>query len=184
MVEKEFNVGNHINTNKSVLGKDLVEWICDVSLQRTDEEIEIARLLYTKYIVDRFGKPKKKIYPDVYYYVNYNDRVNPGLFLAYIVRDKFKSPRKVNSNLANLDLTEVKESFKGSLIREWSFYQNGSATHPYYIEGNEIITKYFNGSHAPRHNVYYFVVKTSKGVQLIRDLKKSPTYGWCSNADL
>lgn len=167
-------ISNCINTNKSVLGKDLIEWITDSSLQSSEEDKKIAGKLYHKYIVDRSGKPKNKIFSDVYYFVNYNDRVNPGLFLAYIVRDKIKSPRKVNPELVELNPIGKKESFKGSIIREWAYCQSQDEKRPFHNEGKELIEKYLNGQHPPRHQAYYFIVTTGRGIQLIRDTEKSP----------
>lgn len=168
------NVAEKINTNQSVLGQALIDWIKSDKASKTEREQVISSKLYHKYIVDREGNPKNKIYPDVYYYVNYNNRFNPDIYLAYIVRDKSKSPRKIPESLANLDIISSPESFKGSLIQEWAYYQNGSSENEFYMEGNEIITKYFESTHPLRLSVYYFVNKTSKGIKIFRDVEKSP----------
>lgn len=168
------NVAEKINTNQSVLGKDLIEWIKTDKASKSEREQIISSKLYHKYIVDREGNPKNKIYPDVYYYVNYNNRFNPDIYLAYIVRDKSKSPRRIPESLAKLDIISAQESFKGSLIQEWAYYQNGSSEREFYMEGNEIVTKYFESTHPLRLSVYYFVNKTSKGIKIFRDLEKSP----------
>lgn len=167
-------VSNKINTNQSVLGKDLVDWIMQEKSTKTLEEQTISSKLYHKYIVGRDGNPKHKIYPDVYYYVNYNNRFNSDIYLAYIVRDKTKSPRKIPDSLASLDITSSRDSHKGSLIQSWAYYQNGSSEREFYMEGCEIVTKYFENSHPLRRDVYYFVSKTSKGIKIFRDVKKSP----------
>lgn len=134
----------------------------------------ISSKLYHKYVVDRQGNPKNKIYPNVYYYVNYNDKFNPGVFLAYIVRDKAKSPRKIPESLIQLDILSSVESYKGSLIQEWAYYQNGSSENQFYMEGCEIVTHYLEGAHPLKPHVYYHVSKTSKGIKIFRDLEKSP----------
>lgn len=168
------NISEKINTNQSVLGQDLIDWIKSDKTSKTEDEQVISSKLYHKYLVDRDGNPKNKIYPDVYYYVNYNDRFNPNVFLAYIVRDKSKSPRKIPENLQSLDIVASNDSFKGSLIQEWAYFQNGSSENQFYMEGNEIITKYFENTHPLRLNVYYFVSRTSKGIKIFRDTDKSP----------
>lgn len=168
------NVSKKINTNQSVLGSDLIEWIKSSKSSKTEEEQVISSKLYHKYLVDREGKPKNKIYPEVYYYVNYNNRFNPEIYLAYIVRDKTKSPRKIPETLAKLNILESQDSFKGSLIEEWAYYQNGSSENEFYMEGNEIVTKYFENAYPLRSSVYYFVQNTSKGIKVFRDTRKSP----------
>lgn len=168
------SVSKKINTNQSVLGKDLVDWIKAGKSEKTEEEQVISSKLYHKYVVDRQGNPKNKIYPNVYYYVNYNDKFNPGVFLAYIVRDKAKSPRKIPESLIQLDILSSVESYKGSLIQEWAYYQNGSSENQFYMEGCEIVTHYLEGAHPLKPHVYYHVSKTSKGIKIFRDLEKSP----------
>lgn len=168
------NISEKINTNQSVLGQALIDWIQADKNTKTEQEQIISSKLYHKYIVDREGKPKNKIYPDVYYYVNYNNRFNPDVYLAYVVRDKSKSPRKIPENLAALDIVSSPESFKGSLIQEWAYYQNGSSENEFYMEGNEIVTKYFESTHPLRLSVFYHVNRTSKGIKIFRDLDKSP----------
>lgn len=168
------NVGEKVNTNQSVLGQVLIDWIKADKSSKTEQEQIISSKLYHKYIVDREGNPKNKIYPDVYYYVNYNNRFNPDIYLAYIVRDKSKSPRKIPDSLATLDIISSTESFKGSLIQEWAYFQNGSSENEFYMEGNEIVTKYFESTHPLRLSVYYFVNKTSKDIKIFRDVEKSP----------
>lgn len=163
-----------VNTNISMLGSELIEWINSDKSTKTEQEQVITSKLYHKYMVDREGKPKNKIFPDVYYYVNYNNRFNPDVYLAYIVRDKCKSPRKIPDSMAALDLTASNDSFKGAFIQEWAYFQNGSSENEFYMEGNEIITKYFECDHPLRSQVYYFVSRTSKGIKVFRDLDKSP----------
>lgn len=169
------NMSDIINTNNSILGKSLLEWINADKSEKTEEQQAISSKLYHKYVVDREGKPKNKIFPNVYYYVNYNNRFNPDVYLAYIVRDKSKSPRKIPESLISLNLFEGKESYKGSLIHEWAYYQNGSSENAYYIEGCDIVTKYLECDCPIRKNIYYYVSKTSKGeIKIFRDLEKSP----------
>ena len=168
------NIGEKINTNQSILGKDLLDWIKAGKDTKTEEQQIISGKLYHKYVVDREGNPKNKIYPNVYYYVNYNNKFNPEVYLAYIVRDKAKSPRKIPPTLANLNIIESLESYKGSLIQEWSYYQNGSSENPYYMEGCEIVTHYLESNHPLKSSVYYHVTRTSKGIKIFRDLEKSP----------
>lgn len=168
------NIGEKVNTNHSVLGKDLLEWIHSDKASKTEEEQVISSKLYHKYIVDRDGNPKNKIYPDVYYYVNYNNRFNPNVYLAYIIRDKSKSPRRIPDTLIDLDIVSSNDSFRGSLIQEWAYYHNGSSENNFYIEGNEIITRYFEGNFPLRLKVYYFVNRTRNGIKIFRDLEKSP----------
>lgn len=168
------NIGEKVNTNQSVLGQVLIDWIKADKSSKTEQEQIISSKLYHKYIVDREGNPKNKIFPDVYYYVNYNNRFNPDIYLAYIVRDKSKSPRKIPESLATLDIASSKESYKGSLIQEWAYFQNGSSENEFYMDGNEIVTRYFESTHPLRLNVYYFVSRTSKGIKIFRDVEKSP----------
>lgn len=163
-----------VNNNHSVLGKNLLEWIMAPSSVKTDEENEIADKLYTKYVVDRDGNTKKKIFPNVYYYINYNNQFYPDIYMAYIVRDKLKSPRKIPENLANLNIVGSRESYKGSFICEWAYYQNGSSENPFYMDGCDIVTKYLEGRHPLRREVYYFVNHTNKGIKIFRDIHKSP----------
>lgn len=170
------NVGEKVNTNQSVLGQVLINWIKLEKSAKTEQEQIISSKLYHKYMVDREGNPKTKIYPDVYYYVNYNNRFNPKIYLAYIVRDKSKSPRKIPDGLASLDLISSKDSFKGSLIQEWAYFQNGSAENEFFIEGNEIVTKYLENAYPLRMGVYYFVSRTNKGIKVFRDVAKSPRH--------
>lgn len=168
------NVGEKINTSQSILGQVLIDWIKSDKTNKTEEQQIISSKLYHKYVVDREGNAKNKIYPNVYYYVNYNNKFNPEVYLAYIVRDKTKSPRKIPESLASLDIVTSLESYKGSLIQEWAYFQNGSSENQYYMEGCEIVTHYLEGSHPLRPQVYYHVSRTSKGIKIFRDLEKSP----------
>ena len=170
------NIGEKVNTNQSILGKDLLEWITADRTTKTEEERTISSKLYHKYVIDRDGSEKKKIFPNVYYYVNYNNKFNESVYLAYIVRDKAKSPRNIPDTLVTLDITDGSDSYKGSLIQEWSYYQNGSSENPFYMEGCDIITHYFESSHPLRRDIYYRVVRTSKGIKVFRDLDKSPIF--------
>lgn len=167
------SVSEKINTNQSVLGKELLEWIKS-SEGKTEEQKVISNMLYHKYVVDREGKDKNKIYPEVFYYVNYNNKFNPEVYLAYIVRDKAKSPRKIPASLANLNIIESLDSYKGSLIQEWAYHQNSSSENPFYMEGCEIVTHYLEGAHPLKSSIYYHVNQTSKGIKIFRDLEKSP----------
>lgn len=171
---KTTNVGECINSSQSVKGEELLAWIKSGKAGKTEEQQVISSKLYHKYVVDRDGNDKQKIYPNVYYYINYNNRFNPDVYLAYIVRDKAKSPRKIPQTLAELDIIESMDSYKGSLIQEWAYFQNGSAENQFYMEGCEIVTHYLEGNHPLRPNVYYHVNKTSKGIKIFRDLDKSP----------
>lgn len=170
------NVGENINTNHSVLGQDLLDWIAADKSTKTVEEQEISDKLYHKYIIDRDGNPKTKIQPHVYYYVNHNNTFNEAIWLAYIVRDKIKSPRRVPESLAKLNIIDSGQSYSGNLIREWAYYHNGDSANEYYMEGCEIVTHYLEGSHPLRTNVYYYVHQSAKGLKLFRDLDKSPRY--------
>lgn len=163
-----------VNTNQSIIGQDIIDWIAADKDSKTEEEITICRKLYHKYIVDREGNPKTKIYPDVFYYVNYNNKFNPNIYMAYIVRDKSKSPRKIPENLQNLDLANSKDSFRGNLIQEWAYFQNSSSENQFYMDGNDIVTNYFENNHPLRLSAYYFVSHTTKGIKIFRDTDKSP----------
>ena len=167
-------VSERINTNQSILGEELLAWIKSDKSTKTEQEQLISSKLYHKYVVDRDGNEKQKIYPNVYYYLNYNNKFNPEVYLAYIVRDKVKSPRKIPEGLAQLDIIESMESYKGSLIQEWAYFQNGSSENEFYMEGCEIVTHYLEGAHPLRTNVYYHVNRTSKGIKIFRDTVKSP----------
>lgn len=169
------DVGKIVNTNTSILGKDLLEWIRADKSTKTEEEQVISVKLYRKYVVDIEGQPKNKVFPDVYYYVNYNNRFNPDLYLAYIVRDKTKSPRRIPDSLKTLDIFASNDSYKGSLIQEWAYFQNGSSDNPFYMEGCDIVTKYLESDCPIRKNVFYFVTKSFKGnIKIFRDTNKSP----------
>lgn len=169
------NMESLVNTSVSLLGKDIIEWIHSDKSSKSEKEQIISSKLYHKYIVDREGKPKAKIFPNVYYYVNYNNYTNPEVYQAYIVRDKVKSPRKIPDNLIQLNIFEGNNSFKGTLISEWAYYQNGSSENPYYMEGCDIVTQYLESEHPIRKNIYYFVSKNQKGqIKIFRDLDKSP----------
>lgn len=171
------DVFKKLNTSHSVLGQDIIDWINSPDDTKTEEEAAITTKLYYKYIVDRNGTPKnkKKIYPDVYYFVNHNNKYNPNAWIAYIVRDQLKSPRNIPEHLADMNIVGNQESFKGSTIYEWAYYQNGSAERPFYMEGCEITTKYLECQYPLKREVYYFVVKTSRnGIQIFRDEDKSP----------
>ena len=168
-------VNEAINSRVSVLGKDLLEWIKSDKSTKTEEERTISSKLYHKYVVDRNGEPKNKIFPNVFYYVNYNNRLNPDVYLAYIVRDNTKSPRHIPEHLVNLNIIDTRESYKGSLIAEWAYFQNGDSNNPYYIEGCDIVTQYLESDCPIRKNISYFVSKNSKGVvKIFRDTEKSP----------
>ena len=168
------NTFEKVNTNISVLGKELVEWIKAPKDTKTEQEFEITNKLYHKYMIDHDGKPKNKIYPDVWYFINHNNQFNPNVYLAYIVRDKLKSPRKIPEHLAGMTIVGTNESYKGSLICEWAYYQNGSSENPYYIEGCDIATKYLESKYPLKKDVFYYVVNTSKGIRIFRDENKSP----------
>lgn len=168
------SVSEKINTNQSVLGKDLLEWIQSSKSTKTEQEQIISSNLYHKYVIDRQGNAKDKIYPNVYYYVNYNNKFNPNVYLAYIVRDKVKSPRKIPESLSSLDISASNTSYKGSLIQEWAYYQNGSSEREFYMDGCEIVTHYLEGAHPLKPHIYYYVTKTNKGIKIFRDLEKSP----------
>lgn len=166
------NIFDYVNKNHSLLGQEILDWI--YSSGKSGKEIEISDMLYNKYVVDREGNKKNKIFPDVYYYVNYNNKFYSHIYMAYIVRDKLKSPRKIPDSLASLNIVSSGESYKGSLICEWAYYQNGSSENQYYMEGCDIVTKYLEGKHPIKPNVYYFVNKTSRGIRIFRDIAKSP----------
>lgn len=164
----------YVNSNQSLLGKDIVEWIMAPESEKTKEENEITDKLYHKYLVDSDGNSKNKIFPYVYYYVNHNNRFYPNVYLAYIVRDKLKSPRHIPEHLVNTNLVGSPDSYKGSTICEWAYYQNGCAENPYYMEGCEIVTKYLESAHPLKREVYYYVTNTTRGVRVFRDIEKSP----------
>ena len=168
------NILERLNTNQSVLGKDILAWINAPRDTKTAEENEISDKLKLKYVIGRDGQPKNKIYDNVFYYVNHNNQFNPNVYLAYIVRDKLKSPRKIPDHLINLNLVDSNESYKGSLICEWSYFQNGTSENPYYIEGCEIVTRYLESKHPLKRDVYYYINQTSKGIRIFRDTTKSP----------
>ena len=176
------DVGKLINSNTSVLGKDLLEWIRADKSTKTEDERIVSMKLYRKYVVDQDGKPKNKVFPDVYYYVNHNNRFNKDLYLAYIVRDKTKSPRKIPDSLKELDIFSSGDSYKGSLIQEWAYFQNGSPDNTFYMEGCDIVTKYLEGNHPLKKDVYYFINETSRGIRIFRDTNKSPRM--CDNEDV
>ena len=165
---------NHVNSNQSLLGKDILEWIMAPKSEKTAEENEIADKLYHKYVVDRDGNDKHKIFPNVYYYVNHNNQFYPNVYLAYIVRDKLKSPRRIPEYLIDTNIVGSSESYKGSSICEWAYYQNGSSENPFYIEGCEIVTKYLESKHPLKKEVYYYITSTSRGIRIFRDIEKSP----------
>lgn len=168
------NLKEKLNTNQSIIGQELIDWINQDKENLAPDEQNIQDKLYRKYIMDRYGVPKNKIYPNVYYYVNYNNKFNPELYLAYIVRDKVRSPRRLPDGLAKLDITQSNESYKGSFIQSWAYFQNGKSENEYFMEGNEIVTKYLENSNPIRNEVYYFIAKTSKGIKIFRDTDKSP----------
>ena len=172
------DVGSHVNTNQSILGSDILAWIESPAEGKSEQDQAICQMLYHKYLVDREGNPRTgadvKIHPDVYYYVNYNNHFNEAMYLAYIVRDKVRSPRSIPDSLASRNLVDDQDSYKGSTIQEWAYYHNGSATREYFIEANEIVTKYLEDKYPIRPNVYYFIQRTSKGIKLFRDTVKSP----------
>ena len=168
------NILEKLNTNQSVLGKDILEWVTAPRNTKTAEENEISDKLKLKYVVGRDGQPKNKIYPNVFYYVNHNNQFNPNVYLAYIVRDKLKSPRKIPDHLINLDLVDSGESYKGSLICEWAYFQNATSGNPYYMEGCEIVTRYLESKHPLKREVYYYINQTNKGIRIFRDTTKSP----------
>ena len=151
-----------------------MEWIDSPRESKTEEENEVCDKLRLKYVVSRDGQQKNKIYPNVYYYVNHNNGFNPNVYLAYIVRDKLKSPRKIPDHLVNLNLVDSQESYKGSLICEWSYFQNGTSSNPFYMEGCEIVTRYLESKHPLKRDVYYYITQTSKGIRIFRDISKSP----------
>ena len=166
------NVFECINKNHSVLGQDIVDWINNPN--KPDNETDIANMIYNKYMIDREGNPRNKIFSNVYYYINYNLHYYTHSYVAYIVRDKLKSPRKIPESLASLNIVNSGESYKGSLICEWAYYQNSSSDKQYYMDGCDIVTKYLEGRHPIKHNIYYFVNRTSRGIRIFRDLEKSP----------
>ena len=168
------NILDKVNTNQSVLGKDILEWITAPRDSKSVEENEVSDKLRLKYVVGRDGQQKNKIFPNVYYYINHNNQFNPNVYLAYIVRDKLKSPRKIPDHLVELNIVGSQESYKGSLICEWAYFQNGASENPYYMEGCEIVTRYLESKHPLKREVYYYINQTSKGIRIFRDTMKSP----------
>ena len=168
------NIGEIINTSTSVLGQDLLDWIAADRSTKTEKEQAISSELYHKYVVDREGKPKHKIFPEVYYYVNHNDYFQPKTYVAYIVRDKMKSPRELPQRLVNMDLVAAEESFKGGIIRDWATYHMTHEDSEFQEVGKEIYSKYFDSKYPLRVNLNYFVNRTSRGIKVFRDLEKSP----------
>lgn len=168
------NIIDHVNGNQSLLGKDILEWIMAPRSEKTTEENEVADKLYHKYVIDRDGNKKNKIFPNVYYYVNHNNQFYPNVYLAYIVRDKLKSPRRISDHLANTNIVGSHESYKGNTICEWAYYQNGASENPFYMEGCEIVTKYLESKHPLKKDVYYYITSTSRGIRIFRDIEKSP----------
>lgn len=164
-----------LNTNESVKGQVILDFIdTRDTLEGLDKEV--ADELYFKYIVDPDGQPKRhiKIYPDVYYYVNRNNRMQPAIYAVYIVRDQLKSPRHVSKEVAEKNLVDTNESYMGREIKEWAYFQNGSAENPFYVQGCDLVTKYFENQYPLRPSVYYFINNTSNGLKVFRDTSKSP----------
>ena len=64
------NILDKVNTNQSVLGKDILEWITAPRDSKSVEENEVSDKLRLKYVVGRDGQQKNKIFPNVYYYIN------------------------------------------------------------------------------------------------------------------
>lgn len=173
-----------INTNESALGSVIMDWVSSCGSREaratlSEDILEVSRAIYYKYMVDSQGKPKSKIYPDVFYRIRVKhpapteDTPEPRAVI-YIVRDKSKSPRGIPAHMAELDLCSSDQSFKGSLIAEWAYFQNGSAANPFYMDGCDIISKYLETEHPLRQNVYYHLERTKHGVNVFRDLHMSP----------
>ena len=57
------NVGDNINTNHSVLGQDLLDWIAQDKSTKTEEQQIISNKLYHKYVVDRDNHAKTRFTP-------------------------------------------------------------------------------------------------------------------------
>lgn len=162
-----------INTNQSVLGSELLAWLADSSSTNSPEQESIRVLLAEKY-TRKPDSDGKKIQPDVYYYVNYNNRFNPKAYVAYIVRDKVRSPKSLPARLINTDITESDDSYLGMTIQSWAYYQARHDDAPYHDTGALIVRKYLSNDHPIRTGVYYFVSYTTKGVKLFRDTERSP----------
>lgn len=169
------NLEEILNSNKSVLGQEIIDWINSDKSTKDEYQRGISNKLYHKYLFKKPNDTKPKIFPDVYYYVNYNNHLNPDMHIAYIVRDKAKSPRRIPDSLIALNIVDSHDSYKGSIIQEWAYYQNSSSENPYYMDGCDIVTKYLESSHPIHKGVYYYANRMENGsIKLFRDLKKSP----------
>lgn len=158
----------------SILGKELTDWINQDKNTKDAEELYISNKLYHKYLSQTGDGGKPNVFPDAFYFVKKDDKLDPENPLIYLVRDRVKSPRSIPEKLVNLKIVDVHKSFKGSLIQDWAYYQNSNSNNPFYMEGCDIVTKYLSSNHPIHNDVYYYVNKVNGYTKLFRDLKKSP----------
>lgn len=164
-----------INTNKSVKGEKILDFIKNREKLNGDARTVADNLLF-KYLLNPDGTPKlhTKIYPDVYYYVNHNNHMNPEVYSSYIVRDQVKTPRHVLKTVINRDIVNTITSYSGRYIKKWAYYWSASPESPYYEDASIIITRYLEVDVPIGNGIYYFVKHNRKTVKLFRDLTKSP----------
>lgn len=163
-----------INSYQSVTGQEITDWILAPKETKTSYENEVADKLYYKYMIDRNGRMKNKVFPDVFYYVNYNNKFYSNVYMAYLIRDKLKSPKRIPTEMIDVNLVGSPESYLGEVICEWAYFQNGDESNPFYKEGHELVTKYFENKHPLKYKAYYYITETSRGLRIFRDLEKSP----------
>lgn len=163
-----------VNTNKSVLGQDILDWISSPKSSKTEEEQKLSSKLYHKYVSDKTSHIKGGIQPDAYYFVNHNHPFNSEICMAYVVRDREKSPKPIPRELQELNIINTGVSFRGSLIQEWAYYQKSAENSPYREDGESIIKNYFDKLYPIKPKVYYFLYKSDDSIRVIRDIKRSP----------
>lgn len=164
-----------INSNNSLQGKEIVSRIRADMDGGDGYEKEIASRLCERLQLDR---PKSRVKPDVYYFVNHKKVDERGIDTVYLTRDRVNSPRDIPHELQVMDLVKEsngKRSFAGKTIRDWACWQNSSASHTFYMDGNDIVSTYIYGEHPIREDRKYFLTRNSKGVVLRRDAEGDET---------
>ena len=165
-----------VNTNKSVLGQDILDWISSPKSDKTEEEQKLSSKLYHKYVSNKTQSIKGGIHPDAYYFINHNHPFNSEICMAYVVRDRNKSPKPIPQELKELNIINTGTSFRGSLIQEWAFYQKSDENSPYKEDGENIIKNYFDKLYPIKPKAYYFLYKNDDSIRVVRDIKRSPRH--------
>ena len=176
------NLKELVNSGNSVLGAELQ------TLMNDGSDPETAERLTERYMDKGVDRVKR----DVYYRVNsvVTKKSENGEPEVYLERDCLKSPREIPDWQQTFDLVgesgdapkgaetgKTPVSFDGGFILRWAYFQNANSSHPFFIDGCDIVSRYGEGDNAIRKGNYYFLSRNEHGVAIRRDLSRSPRKG-------